>query len=250
VVALTANVSANDTVNYARNGFDSWLGKPFVARELWQVLEKFVKPTGYMNAMGNPGRQRAPALSVSIDSRLGVERAGGDEAVYKGIQLKFLENHLDDSQKIRTQKENAPQDAKRMAHTLKGLAGLLGAESLRAAALAVEKSFENGSPGEEALSLLDAELAKVLQELEPLRNASEALERQAHAFDKGHASALEKILRPLLEDYSTKSKQFAQEALEAFESIDATKAKLLVKKIEDYNFVEALQILNELSSHL
>ncbi|UQZ88969.1 hypothetical protein C4J81_07070 [Deltaproteobacteria bacterium Smac51] len=42
VVALTANVMSDDIENYLQNGMSGYLGKPFIAHELWACLNKFL----------------------------------------------------------------------------------------------------------------------------------------------------------------------------------------------------------------
>nr|AGS54030.1 PAS/PAC sensor hybrid histidine kinase [uncultured bacterium contig00048] len=44
IVAMTANIMANDLELYRRNGIADHLGKPFTTQELWRCLLKYIKP--------------------------------------------------------------------------------------------------------------------------------------------------------------------------------------------------------------
>jgi HPt (histidine-containing phosphotransfer) domain-containing protein len=82
--------------------------------------------------------------------------------------LKFKESHFDDVNKIRQALKNDDVDAAiRLAHTLKGLAGSLGAEALRKASEELEKTIKNNDDSKLGLSMdaFAAELTLVISSI-------------------------------------------------------------------------------------
>jgi HPt (histidine-containing phosphotransfer) domain-containing protein len=80
----------------------------------------------------------------------------------------FQAEHAQDADHIRTAWQNKDFSlAHRLAHTLKGLAGTLGADELREAAKQLEIAItkENGPFDEELLAQLEQKLAAVLSSI-------------------------------------------------------------------------------------
>ncbi|GHU94038.1 hypothetical protein FACS1894208_04450 [Clostridia bacterium] len=142
IVAMTANVMTQDMEIYSMHGITEYLGKPFVARELWECLSKFLT------------RADEPEAAV-IDARIGLERAGG-EALYKKLKRDFYAKNQSFAEELNaTVNSGDIALAHRMAHTLKSTAGLIGAEKLSAEAFEFEKALKGGK-SEQAPAQLDA----------------------------------------------------------------------------------------------
>lgn len=125
-----------------------------------------------------PGAASAPLIDVEA----GVERLMGNRPVYLRALARFRLDYRSAAAAIRTAIETGNLAlAQRLAHTLKGAAGLIEARSLYAAALALEEALrpvpagEGGAPGIRPLFMrLDAELAHVLRELDTMTDLAQA----------------------------------------------------------------------------
>jgi signal transduction histidine kinase/DNA-binding response OmpR family regulator len=148
IVAMTANVMKSDMEIYKAHGMEDCVGKPFTSQDLWKCLLKYIKPMEHEN---NNARQEI------------------DEELYKELQVEFAKANRNVCYDITS--AIASGDVKlahRLAHTLKGNAGMLGKTRLQTAAAEVEAILKEGNStlSEEMLDYLESELKEVLEEFE------------------------------------------------------------------------------------
>lgn len=114
-------------------------------------------------------RDAAPTNAMPlIDVAAGLERVMGDRDMYLRVLGRFGVDYRDLTARLHAALDagNAML-AQRIAHTLKGAAGMIEANRLRALALEVELALKAGSPLSMApIDELDAELARVLVEVD------------------------------------------------------------------------------------
>ncbi|MFC5477254.1 Hpt domain-containing protein [Massilia suwonensis] len=103
-----------------------------------------------------------------LDIEAGVERLMGNRAIYLRALARFRHDYRQTGFAIRSALDagNAPQ-ARRLAHTLKGAAGMIEAPALHTAALALETALRDDTGGIDALlARVDAALGEVLRALD------------------------------------------------------------------------------------
>jgi HPt (histidine-containing phosphotransfer) domain-containing protein len=89
--------------------------------------------------------------------------------LYYSLLEKFSANQSDVVQKIRGELSGGdPKTAERLAHTLRGIAGTLGAESLQGLAEQLEYNIKNDSPGnnESLLAQIDQEVTSLIARID------------------------------------------------------------------------------------
>jgi signal transduction histidine kinase/CheY-like chemotaxis protein len=146
IVALTANIMANDKEAYRKVGMTDSLGKPFTAQELWGCLLKYFTP-------------------VSTSAVNEKEQMSDDEKLLLRLRKNFLEDNRESFKDLTASLESGDiKSAYRIAHTLKGIAGTLGEKKLRRAAYEVEYSLQNekNDVNEKQLARLETELNSVI----------------------------------------------------------------------------------------
>lgn len=129
--------------------------------------------------------------------------------------------------------------AHRLVHTLKGIAGLIGEDSLAEIALIVEKQLRNkNAPAESDMATLEAELNRVLADItdsgimdEDALSTPPTIGEQADIFDKLHKMLAE-------------SDAACTELIPELALIPET--KVLVRQIETFAFKPALVTLGVL----
>jgi chemotaxis protein histidine kinase CheA len=123
--------------------------------------------------------------------------------------------------------------AHRLAHTLKGSAGLIGKTDLRNAASEVEALLREGtiSVWENKMNNLKTELTIVLDELKQALKETETQEKQA--LNAEQTLALFEKLKPMLENINPE----CVDLLENLRSVPETEE--LVRQIENFNFSAA-----------
>jgi len=160
IVAMTANIMANDREVYRKSGMRDCVGKPFTSQELWHCLMKYLHPVRWQSVVeGQRATQSAAPGAAEVDPNLDIQNV---------LQTLFLQNNLYKFDEIANAlKAGDITLAHRLAHTLKGNAGQIGKPALQRAAADVEGQLKDGidlvSP--EQLAALETELAAVLKEL-------------------------------------------------------------------------------------
>lgn len=146
--------------------------------------------------------------SPVLDTEAGVARLMGNRAIYLRALARFRHDYRKAALAIRGALDagDGPQ-ARRLAHTLKGAAGMIEAPVLQAAALALETALRDGAGGIDALlAQADAALGSVLRELDamelpgeqtppgaPAPAAEGSLARLRAMLDIGDGAAVEQV---------------------------------------------------------
>jgi len=167
IIALTANVMVSQQNEFLDAGITDHVGKPIDPDRLVATLAKWVRPTW-------PTRSTpmAQAVQQSVPEQLPdlpgvnvaecVRRIGGNVSLYLSLLDKFRANQQGFASSFREALAAGDRaTAERLAHTLKGIAGTLGAETLQDSAGILEKCVKNNESGEidTWLTNVDTELA-------------------------------------------------------------------------------------------
>jgi two-component system sensor histidine kinase/response regulator len=166
IIALTANVMVREQKEFIDAGMNDHIGKPIDPDRLVGTLAKWIHP---LRAEDNPAPPIPPSLPPlpdlpGVNVAQSVRRIGGKVGIYYSLLEKFQVNNREDANKIREALlANDPQTAERLAHTLRGIAGTIGAETLQSQAAMLESSIKNGTSSE-----FEPQIAQVEQELATL----------------------------------------------------------------------------------
>jgi signal transduction histidine kinase/DNA-binding response OmpR family regulator len=152
IVAMTANIMADDMAIYRKSGMVDCVGKPFTSLELWRCLMKYFTP-------------------VELHTVNAVQIAQMEEKMRQKIINNFVKEGRTKFTNITEAIEAGDiKLAHRLVHTLKGLAGQIGKTLLQQAAAEVEQHLKDGkntvTPHE--MSILETELNAVIAEVTPL----------------------------------------------------------------------------------
>ena len=179
IIAMTANAMKSDREKCLGAGMNDHVGKPVRLPELYAALRRWMIGTSARPAPqtkpamapAKPGPARMaedlPPSLAGIDLQQGLSNTHGKKALYLSLLKRFRDGHaLNFESDFRN--ALAAEDwtsAHRLAHTLKGLARMLGANDLHQAALRLE-----GATGTRGITLVQEALGRLLADLTDIRN--------------------------------------------------------------------------------
>jgi PAS domain S-box-containing protein len=169
ILAMTANATVEDRQRCLEAGMNEHIPKPINPTLLFETLLKWIPHGGRdvseLGVAPKAGGRLIPELE-GIDTQTGIERLGGNAEAYRKLLLKFAENQGDAMSQIKDAVDAGDSAAAvRLAHTLKGVGGSIGATALQSLSGKLESALkEDGSAI--PLSLFEStekELERILQ---------------------------------------------------------------------------------------
>ncbi len=231
IIAMTANNMAGDRERTLAAGMNDHIPKPLNAEEMFRTLTQWIKPAGQVapdlretppgaetgSAMAAPSASNLlPDRLPGIDLRAGLQTTEGNQSLYLKLLRRFHEGQRYFEQNFREALRAGEHDtATRHAHTLKGLAGTIGAKKLQEAARHLEaQSLAKGHPGE-----LEACLRHVLEALGIVLDGLSSLNTGPEARTTASGDLSGPLLRAQLEQLSQLLEEGDGEALTLLESL-------------------------------
>ena len=228
IVALTANIMANDLQLYKASGMPEYLGKPFTSQELWKCLIKYLPVAGF-SALD---RQQLSAQEDKHLRQLQNYFARHNQSTFSSIRQAILSGDI--------------KLAHRLTHTLKGNAGQIGEKQLEDAAATAENMLSCGADHitDILLEQLESELSSALKRLALNLENGDGDENNAESYDKETVRRILEKLEPLL----SKRKPECMNMLDEIRLIPGSEE--LLRHVEDFEFVQAAEELNKLKERL
>ncbi|MDA3791006.1 MAG: response regulator [Desulfobacula sp.] len=262
IIAMTANAMSGDREKCLAVGMCDHVAKPFEPEILFETLVKWI-PEGKRDPVlvAIPEKENLPEKTAlphdleGIDIETGLRRTGENRALYIELLKDFVTDHGNDNQVIsQALLENNIELALRTAHTLKGVAGGIGALALYESAQKVETTIK-----EDQLQLLEPLKEKMTWDLrEVVEDLEKKIIQQPSIEIKNKSDQpinVEKIISLLDElqgmaeemdpDAEEKAKEINQ-LLHLHDSIHKELGAMLFDQSADMDFEEALETLTEL----
>ncbi len=170
ILAMTANAMAGDREKVLDAGMNDHIAKPINVNDMFHLMAKWISPATPVAAVAHVQEKQdiIPELD-GINTVDGLARVQGNSKLYLKLLRKTAQSQ---SEFIGEFSEAVKQGdwelATRLAHTLKGVAGNIGAESLQAACADLENLAKEQQIVDPALAAAEVELQQVLQSLSSL----------------------------------------------------------------------------------
>ena len=148
IIALTANVSQSEKLRCEQAGMNDHLAKPIDPELLFASLLRWIKP-------GEPALNSAVEVATSselpdlpgINAAPVIKRMRGNVIAYRRLHSLFCHQFQDSVSSLRQSLEAGDIEvARRLAHTVKGAAGTIGADELSAVSAQLEEAFKHINP--------------------------------------------------------------------------------------------------------
>ena len=246
IIAMTANALASDRERCLASGMNDHIAKPIDIANLRSTLSHWLGELTPEESIAD-----VPAIqgehSEHIDSATAIARLGGNQALHARLLGRFAEDQGNFSARLKAaQARGAVDEMILLAHTLRGLAGNIGADRLGKLAGELEHCLKQ-QPGEAArieqlrqalAASLDGVLATIARHTSPpvLPPATDAAPDPA---------ALSRLRNLLSSDDASAVNEFDHLAA-VLGKIDPERAEALARAIANYDFEAATTLLDQL----
>lgn len=178
IVAMTAHAMESDRARCLAVGMNDHLSKPIDPEELYHTIARWCSPDGQATALANATRIAAAlkvdpeGLSIEgVDVLAGIRRAMGNRQFYLQLLTHFRNDQGMTVDRLRQALESGDRViAERVAHTLKGAAGLIGASYVQGLAGELEIELRRNAKDRVLLPLLEQlerDMQSLLAQLSP-----------------------------------------------------------------------------------
>jgi signal transduction histidine kinase/DNA-binding response OmpR family regulator/HPt (histidine-containing phosphotransfer) domain-containing protein len=264
IVAMTAHALPQERERCLADGMNDHLAKPVVPAQLYAMLAHWLAA----KAVDDPPRAVPAAAPQSaaagawiavpgLNTGEALARLRGRMEAYEDLLCRFCDGQADAAHRAeQALRAGRSDDARRALHTLRGLAGTIGADALARAAGLAEQAVAEASPAAALAGLpaLDQQLAALIAQLRAALPATAALPGAAASLSSpvagtpahDEAAAVLQRLQALLADDDAEAVEWFRAHRAAIEAaLGAERFAALALPLQGFAFPQALVVLNE-----
>jgi PAS domain S-box-containing protein len=270
IIAMTAHATVEERQRCLVAGMNDHISKPIDPEMLFATVGRFCRRSAGLAALqtepqaGDEGAPKAdepvaspgddlPAIE-GLDTKNGLARVAGNRKLYLKLLRQFVEQQGPALEQVAAALAKGDDAvAERLAHTLKGVAGNIGAQPVQAAAAVVERLIRNKAAGAEvdasrrqAAAVLDPLIAQLRAVFEAPAAATPAPAPPA-APDPAKAREAAGRLVHMLAEFDAGAAEFTEANRAVLQPLfGAERWTEFEKLVECYSFAEAQTELEQL----
>ncbi|OGT20396.1 MAG: hypothetical protein A2V90_09090 [Gammaproteobacteria bacterium RBG_16_57_12] len=265
IIAMTANAMASDRDKCLRAGMNDHVAKPIDPDLLFRALTTWIAPGDRTARV--PRAPAAPPVTElenvlpgslpGLDLVVGLKSVGGNSRLLRKLLVEFFRDHAGDAQIIHQALERGDLPlAQRIAHTLKGISGSIGAMDLHSAARALDTALKTGTANSDPdlLAALESTFSSLMSGLTILTEHKAVETTQALPSMPPDFEAVSRLVDELADLLAEMSPDAVEKAEALHNQIGAggtrELADVLLKQLAGFRFDDASRTLMRLKDSL
>ena len=264
IIAMTAHAMQGVEAECKAAGMNDYVSKPINPRNLFTTILKWAKQeAGTENRnteapsqidTGTKAEADFARRMPGVDLQEGLGRVNGNARLYQKLLKDFVQNYTSDTDGIKQAiAAHNMEQAGRLAHTLKGVAGNLSANEISRIAELLETALRTEPAGncDRLLTQLDEAffaVKEVVETLDGVNRTNPAHETTETADTEGEP-ILQKMARLIWED-NIDAEQALDELKRVFEYRFADEIREIVRNIDGFDFEAAKEPLRKIAADL
>ncbi|MDO6569258.1 response regulator [Alteromonas sp. 1_MG-2023] len=218
IIAMTANVMHDDIAKVHACGMNAHIAKPININTMYNTLMRILAPTEVhaSNEISAPVKVDFPVETLDgIDIKKGLSSSNYNGDLYQKHLLKFAEKYRQFANTLSQSSEDRSEvNVTRKIHTLKGLAGSIGAQKLYHDAESLEFAYSKNIGTKKAMATMLDSLAHVILSIDSAANKLNSTNNHIDSnIDLNTFKATLAQLNDLLDDYDTEAVSIVEELI-------------------------------------
>jgi PAS domain S-box-containing protein len=265
ILAMTANATQEDREKSIASGMNAHITKPINPKDLFNTLIKWIKPgerelpVKVTHEAENSTEDKTAELKlikgISIDE--GLKHVNGNKKLLKKLIIDFYNDHNSVLLSIKNDFEGGKlEEVQRAAHTLKGIAGTIGAQSVQERAGELELIIKNNQTElfERSLESLTNVLVPLFEQLKIIADGESvqdesSIVKELVSVEKIHELMV--LLAKSLEEMDAESEEQADDLITSLKGYNQNVLlSKLKKQVAAFEFEEAQSILSAIQKNI
>ena len=255
IYAMTANALVGDAEKSLAAGMDGHIAKPIDPDRLHEVLAQHLPvQTGrktraaHSHSSSDEDWEIPDPCPACIDIQRGIKMVGGSKGFYLQLLRNFLQRHGDCADTMKQLIAGSRlEQAKREAHTLKGVAGNIGAMDLQHKIVALEEALRQGRPLDKLLEGFADSAQELFLVLQRITATSTDVEAGNQAPEQAAAESQQKMIEDLIfslqKGEARAIKRYRELQAYLKQQLKPGDFQTLQSLVEDYEFESAAELL-------
>lgn len=249
ILGLIASSEKSAPARCLAGGMDDVVTKPFDRAALLMALAKWIKPDGSDIAIGQVSTKSNQKLSPidGLEVEAALTRVSGNVTLFTYILRQFVKSEADTPLQLKAALNRGDlARSQRLMHTLKGLAGTIGATQIQGIAANIERLLQEQGTHAAGMPALQAVLQ--VQLANQIAAICKSLPREVAAavcasFDSGESEEVRRELAGLLASDDWGAVKLVQQRAACLRNLLGDRFPHLESAIDRFDFEQALVLL-------